>query len=116
MLIRATSGEYMHPVSAVQYYGLDVMEKLRSKSIPREALKALAEGIPSPHRLRPSLSMQAGGEVPRINDEKGGKTEINIINVVDQREMDIWAASAKGQNAIINVISSQADTVRRILQ
>jgi len=35
-LVAATSGEFMQPVSSVDYYGARVMEGLRQKTIPRE--------------------------------------------------------------------------------
>lgn len=41
--IWATAGEYMHPVSAVQYYGLDFMDAIRKRLIPREMF-GFAEG------------------------------------------------------------------------
>ncbi|SDN79029.1 transglycosylase SLT domain-containing protein [Geodermatophilus sp. DSM 45219] len=41
--VMATAGEFMQPVSTVQYYGTGLMEALRKRKIPREALH-LAEG------------------------------------------------------------------------
>jgi hypothetical protein len=116
--VMATAGEYMHPVPTVRYYGLDVMEKIRSKSIPRDALLALASGLPSLHRTNTSLAMQMGGIVP-INSQKEPvekKEDIVLINVNDPREMDTWAASSRGQHAILNVLSSRAETVRKIIR
>jgi len=43
-------------------------------------------------------------------------TPINIINVIDPSQMDQWAASAAGQNSIINVIGSNAGKVSRMLK
>lgn len=118
VLLRGTAGEFMQPVPTVKYYGEDVMEKLRRREIPREALLSLSSGIPQGSRVRPSFMMEAGGTVPLLSGDRGEekKTEITLINVIDQREMDSWAASARGQNAIINVISSRAETVRKVLQ
>jgi hypothetical protein len=42
--IWATAGEYMHPVDAVNYYGVDTMEALRTKKIPKEALAGYFDG------------------------------------------------------------------------
>lgn len=116
--VRATAGEFMHPVSAVQYYGLDIMEKLRSRSIPKDVLQSLFFGIPSHSRPSPSLGLASGGEVssraaPSPADKK---TEITLINVIDSRDMDKWAASAAGQNAILNVLSSRMTTVKKIMR
>lgn len=43
-VIRATSGEWIHPVDAVDYYGDDVMDRIRRRAIPREQLAAYALG------------------------------------------------------------------------
>lgn len=43
-IIAATSGEYMQQVSAVRYYGTDVMDALNARRIPREALEGYAGG------------------------------------------------------------------------
>lgn len=44
VLIRATSGEYMQQVDAVDYYGVGIMEALNEQLIPREALLAGLQG------------------------------------------------------------------------
>lgn len=54
VLIRATAGEFMHPVDAVKHYGLKTMEAIRTKQIPKEALDSL-QGLAS------------GGQVARAN-------------------------------------------------
>jgi hypothetical protein len=41
---------------------------------------------------------------------------INIINVIDPSQMDQWAASAAGQDSIINIIGSNAGKVSRMLK
>lgn len=42
VLIRATAGEYMQQVDAVDYYGLDVMEAMNQRLIPRDFFAGLA--------------------------------------------------------------------------
>lgn len=42
--IWATAGEFMQPVDSVQHYGIDTMEALRTKKIPKEALQGFADG------------------------------------------------------------------------
>jgi hypothetical protein len=39
-----TAGEWVHPVDAVRYYGPDLMEKIRTRRIPREQLAYFADG------------------------------------------------------------------------
>jgi hypothetical protein len=62
LLIRATAGEFMQPVSSVDYYGTQVMEALRRRMIP----KSFFSGFSLP--LMPALAgghggYAAGGEV-----------------------------------------------------
>ena len=42
--IMATAGEFMQPVDSVKHYGRDFMEKIRTKSIPKDAVQHLASG------------------------------------------------------------------------
>ncbi len=42
--IMGTRGEFMHPVSTVDHYGLSVMEKMRRKLIPKEVFNGYATG------------------------------------------------------------------------
>ncbi len=42
--IWATAGEFMQPVSTVDYYGVGVMEAMRQRRIPRQALRGYAAG------------------------------------------------------------------------
>ena len=116
--IRATAGEYILPVRATRYYGPDVLEKLRSRSIPKDVLQSLFAGIPSHSRPSPSLALASGGEVSSRAGVSPAekKTEITLINVIDSRDMDKWAASAAGQNAILNVLSSRMTTVKKIMR
>ena len=116
--VRATAGEYMLPVKAASYYGINFLEALRTMQISRERL--LTSNLSFPLRPRPSFALAAGGAIPSLSETpiagKEPKTEITLINVVDQREMDMWAASSRGQNAIINVISSRMDSIKRIMR
>lgn len=44
ILARLSHREFVHPAHAVQYYGVEVMEALRFRRIPREVLRSLAFG------------------------------------------------------------------------
>ncbi len=39
-----TAGEYVQPVDTVQYYGVDLMNKMRNRSIPKGQIEAFAKG------------------------------------------------------------------------
>ena len=113
--IMATAGEYVQPVKTVQYYGSQIMEAMRKRMIPREIFAGLT--MPSFTIPRPSYAFAAGGPVPaQAAGAADRETSINIINVTDPRELDRYLASSAGQNAILNVLSSRAEAVKRVLR
>jgi hypothetical protein len=112
--IRATAGEYIHRVAAVKYYGIEAMQAINAQRIPRSAFAGMIAGRVS----RPSFALASGGSVPSAPAGQSGKekSSITFINVSDPRDIDKWASSSTGQNAILNVISSRSDTVKRMLR
>jgi len=56
ILIRATAGEFMQPVSTVKRYGLDVMEALRSGRVAPERIQRAIRGYAIGGLISPSLS------------------------------------------------------------
>jgi len=109
ILIRGTAGEWVIPVRAARYYGARVMEAIRTMKIPKSVFSGLSLPTFSPPSL-PSYSFAGGGEIPAA-----GATGLTIINVTDPREIDAYLATSEGQDAILNVLSSRAETLRRIL-
>lgn len=71
-LIWASRGEYMQPASAVDYYGSGLMEALRQRLIPREAIPGFAEGgmIGGTQRWNFPVSL-AKVWIPTIEDLQG---------------------------------------------
>ena len=123
--ISATAGEYMQPVKTVRYYGSQVMEAIRKRVIPREVFAGLT--LPNFTIPRPAYAFAGGGPIPsqarppRLSESDGGRApdmqpDINIINVTDPRDIDQYLASSAGQNAILNVLSSRAESVRKVLR
>ena len=113
--IMATAGEYMQPVKTVQYYGSQVMEAIRQRLIPREIFTGLT--LPNFTMPRPTYAFATGGPVPaQVPGGEDKQPDINIINVTDPRDIDQYLASSAGQNAILNVLSSRAEAVRRVLR
>ncbi len=114
--INATAGEYMQPVDIVKHYGLRAMEAIRLKLVPREALNALISGfsLPSPDTSY-KMSYATGGQV---TPQAGGQTdsEINIVNIIDPRDIDSYMSSSIGSDAVLNIISSKARSVNRLLR
>ena len=113
--VMATAGEYMQPVKTVQYYGSQVMEAMRQRMIPREIFAGLT--LPNFTMPQPMYAFAGGGPIP--SQAPGGEDMqpgINIINVTDPRELDQYLATSAGQNAILNVLSSRAEAVKRVLR
>jgi len=108
--IRATAGEYVIQESAVRKYGPGFM------SMINEGLLDISKLIGLSSRSQPSLAFASGGLVSNISPSIDQRTALSIINVVDPRELDRYLASAGGQNAILNVLSSRAMVVKKILQ
>lgn len=61
--IWATAGEFMQPVDSVDYYGMDVMEAMRKRLIPREMFQMRAEGGPIYQQLFNTIK----AKFPRAN-------------------------------------------------
>lgn len=112
--IFATAGEYVQPVKTVRHYGLQVMEALRKRLIPKELFAGLT--LPNFPMQRPAYAFAGGGQIPVQTPGIEQKSNINIINIVDPKELDRYLASSTGQDAILNVISSRAEAVRRLLR
>lgn len=118
--IMGTGGEFMQPVPTVQYYGEDFMEALRRRLIPRDVVRGLALPDLSPGRGRGGryqeggvvgrgLAGGAGAEAPSATNE------ITMINVTDSRDLDRYLATPSGQDAVVNVISSRSQAIRKII-
>jgi hypothetical protein len=51
-----------------------------------------------------------------VASEGGASNVINIVNVASPDLLDSYLATARGQNAVMNVISSKSGTVKRVLR
>jgi hypothetical protein len=56
-----------------------------------------------------------GGQVGRQNTTSPAPQQTTIVNLTDKSELDRYLASVEGQNAIMNIISTRSQTVRRIV-
>ena len=114
IIARVTAGEYIHPVDAVRYYGANVMEAIRNKSIPRELLSGF--GIPSPRV--PKRGFATGGQVPPGMGEGGGGAEqqpININNFIDPSMMSQHMQTSTGQRDVWNVLSQNPHKLKQMV-
>lgn len=110
--IMAMGGEFMQPVETVKYYGMNVMEALRKRLIPKDIFAGFS--LPSPNYM-PKFAFQAGGIVPAAAREEQQK-DINITNIVDPGLFDQYINSPEGQKSIVNVMATNSYQVKRALQ
>jgi len=112
--IWATAGEFMQPVSAVQYYGKGAMEALRTKSIPREVFSAVSS---RGHKSGGS-GYAEGGAVEGTPGEKNNDTSQNlhIVNVLDPGMFDQYMSSHAGQKTLMNIISKNPQVIKNIVR
>jgi len=98
---------------------------LRKRVIPKEIFEGYR--LPTPAIAYAGRTHFArGGEAVMERADKTGKKSsypvatppqpISIINVIDPNEMDRYLSSSSGQNAVLNVLSSRGETVKRILK
>ncbi|MBW1666843.1 MAG: hypothetical protein JRJ66_02090 [Deltaproteobacteria bacterium] len=111
-LVAVTSGEYIHPVDTVKYYGLKAMEALKNKLVPREVLAGFS--VPTPAFQAPRTAFAGGGAVSGTAGIERGR-DIVIANFYDVDEFARFLLTARGQDAVINVISERRESVRRAL-
>jgi len=117
-----TPGEYVIRPEAVKAYGVEFFEALNRRllAVASPVLRPREVTVP---KMVPRRGYQTGGEVQSIASAEGAtqpsgresKTELTLINVTDPSELDRYLASSRGQRAFLNIISSRARTIRRIL-
>lgn len=123
IIARVTAKEWVMPVKAVKKYGKSVMTGIQKGLFPEEVFKGYRLPVPIPAYSRRFAS---GGEVMSKKELEGVKTNqpvvtpppqpITIMNVTDPSEIDRYLNTSSGQDAVINILSSRAETVRRVLR
>lgn len=107
--IMAQGGEYMVRKAAVARYGVAFLEMINKGilNIPKHIGNVLPQ--------QPAFAFAAGGMVPKLPASGGKERDVVIVNYYDQNELGRFLASARGQDALINVVSSRRETVKRVL-
>jgi hypothetical protein len=118
-----TAEEWVHPVDAVKYYGKRVMAGMQNMIFPKEIFHNYR--LPRQKLAYAKTGYASGGEaVNRENTSGQSKTDpvvaapqpITIINLTDPGELDRYLTTSTGQNAVLNVLSSRSEMVKRILK
>lgn len=111
-----TAREFVQPVASVDYYGVDFMEAIRRRLIPRNIASILAgmpkSGIPSGYRLA------QGGQVPGqppSTTVNTGDTQLHVINVLDKNLVGDFVKTHAGETAIINMIRRNGAAIKKVL-
>ena len=111
-----TAREFVHPVAAVDYYGLPFMEAVRRRMFPRSLARALAgmtlPSVPRGNRLAEGGQPAAGSHPGAI---KGGDTRLKVINVLDKDMVGDYMRTADGETVLINMIRRNGSTIRTVL-
>ena len=105
-----TAGEFVHPVSAVQYYGPGVMEAMRRQMVPREIFSQYALQARRGH-----THFAAGGlAIPQPKQEQQQQV-VNITNITSPDEINQYLQTKPGEETILNVVSKYSRQVRAII-
>ena len=118
--IGVTSGEYVHPVSAVQYYGRGVMNAIRKRMVPKEIFAGFSMA-PDPVGLT-RRGYQSGGTVGAASRQatpasatRQQQKPIHITNIVDPQMVSQHLSSKPGQRDVMNVLSQNQFQVKQII-
>lgn len=112
-----TAGEYVQPRATVAHYGAGIMEALRQRAIPRDALANLISNMPRAI-YRPSVPKFAnGGAVSPAPGQQQPPAPINFqnVNIVDPALFDQYLATSVGTRKFINWLGNNQADARRAL-
>lgn len=107
--IKATAGEYMHPVSAVKYYGVKAMDAIRRRLVPRELLMQFAANVPN-IRMPTTAAYAAGGPITQAAGGAGGDTNLSMpvsVNLPEQLSFIGRRLEAEIEPVILRVIQEE---------
>lgn len=103
--IWAQPGEYMHPVSAVRRYGLDVMEKMKRGLIDPHDLRALASSVGNMASLRRSINRGPGFQEGGLIGDQIAQVREGLRGISDVQDQD---ATATGPTPAFIVADDQS--------
>lgn len=96
--ILAMGGEYVQPVSSVSYYGSDVMEAIRSRAVPRDALRSLISNLRVSVPSVPKFAFATGG--PVVGGAGASRTIIQNMLAIGDAEIARLAAHSEMRKAM----------------
>ena len=115
--------EFVQPADATAYYGVQFMEMLRRKMIPRELLASLLGGTRSMpiHRPRTPRFSSGGfvsGDVLSTPDggARGSDLNVTLVQVKDDNEAQAFIQSRRGQGELIQFMDKNKTKIKNLLQ
>lgn len=117
---RLSDREFVQPADATAYYGVQFMELLRRRAIPRELLMALMGGKKvtpyTPRRAKFSSGGFVSGNVLSGTDS-GAKGDLNVtlVQVRDEKEAQTYMRSKDGGEDVVRIISANKAQVKSLL-
>lgn len=112
---RLTAGEFVQPVRAVKFFGIEFMERIRRLKFPRHIAHALSGGtIPN---IPSGQNLAAGGVAvaPAATTVKTGDTKLRVINVLDKNMVGDYLRTSDGETAIINMIRRNGSSIKALI-
>ena len=110
-----TAREFVHPVRAVDYYGLPFMESIRRLQFPKNIALALAGGtlprIPTGYKL--AQGGMATGGAPTVQT---GDVNLKMVNIVDKNMALDAIRSSEGETLILNTIRRNKTSIQTIVR
>lgn len=113
--------EFVQPADATAYYGVQFMEMLRRRAIPREMLTALMGNRSMPVHKPRTPRFSSGGFVSGnvLSQPDGGvqgsDMSVTLVQVKNEDEAKAYVQSRQGQGDIIKVLQDNKTKVKNIL-
>jgi hypothetical protein len=114
--IMASKGEYVVQRKAVDKYGVSFMHAINKGMVDIPHQWALSINAMVPKISSPGFAYASGGPVSGNTTAQVVKNEIVLMNITDRSLVYEALATPEGHNAIINILSAQADTIKRIVR
>lgn len=108
--IKATAGEYMHPVKAVKHYGLRAMNAIRTMAVPREVLQGWTGSLRSNTAAARVPTNSAGyAEGGSVQSGQGGTSLSATTNVSLPESLNFLRAKlqAEIEDTVIGVLKEE---------
>ena len=116
VLIRASKREFIQPADATDHYGVEFMELVRRKLIPKDAIRNLTGNLPRVTPRSPSQSNFRNGGSTNNAVSAAPKNETVIANFIDPELFGQFMSSNQGKRIIFNTLRNNPGELRSVLR